>query len=309
MICRECGADNEQWRHYCGPCGAVLAPPQSSLEGEVLDALPLTTSGGSRDAVRAAPGARVRQGLGVAAPLAMLVKALPLLKFSKVLLTTGSMLVSVAVYAVSFGLSGAVGIVALLLVHELGHWAVLRYKGFGSSAIVFIPFVGAATAMRRLPTNVQDDAEIGLGGPITGTAGAFACLALGVGLHSSFWEVLAYLGLLLNLLNLVPMLPLDGGRIAAAISRWLWPLGLAVLVAVFALTLNTLVLLILVIGAMQTVSRFRAARRAGGMPSDYYAIAWRPRLVLGALYFGLLLVILLAMVTVQHNLGLSGSEW
>jgi Zn-dependent protease len=161
----------------------------------------------------------VRQGLGVAAPLAMLVKALPLLKFSKVLLTTGSMLVSVAVYAVSFGLSGAVGIVALLLVHELGHWAVLRYKGFGSSAIVFIPFVGAATAMRRLPTNVQDDAEIGLGGPITGTAGAFACLALGVGLHSYFWEVLAYLGLLLNLLNLVPMLPLDGGRIAAAHRR------------------------------------------------------------------------------------------
>jgi Zn-dependent protease len=202
-----------------------------------------------------------------------------------------------------------VGIVALLLVHELGHWMVLRYKGFGSSAIVFIPFVGAATAMRRLPTNVQDDAEIGLGGPITGTAGAFVCLALGAGLHSSFWEVLAYLGLLLNLLNLVPMLPLDGGRIAGAISRWLWPVGLAVLVAAFALTLNTLILVILVIGAMQTMGRFRGARGAGGPAPGYYEIALRPRLVLSALYFGLLLVIFVAMVTVQHNLGLSGGAW
>ncbi len=329
MICRECRADNEDWRHYCAQCGAVLAvapdegsPPQRAKEP--IYAAPLTTSSLAvaaqlqsspplATAISDQPALAVQRGslrsrMGITASLlALLAKALPILKFSKIMLTTGSMLLSVTIYAISFGLPIAVGLVALLFVHEMGHWLVLRFKGFGSSAIVFVPFFGAATAMRSQPANVRDEAEIGLGGPITGTFGALACLAVGISLHLYFWDVLAYFGLLLNLLNLIPMLPLDGGRIVAALSRWLWPVGLILLLGIFLVTMNSFVLIILVLGGLQTMSRFRAQRTPDSMPPGYYEISNSWRLVLGSTYFGLLLIIFITMMTIQHDLGLQFS--
>ncbi len=68
-----------------------------------------------------------------------------LLKFAKVgkvLTTGGTMLISVFAYALIYGWRYAVGFVALLFVHEMGHFVAARQRGLDVGAPTFIPFVG-----------------------------------------------------------------------------------------------------------------------------------------------------------------------
>ena len=120
-----------------------------------------------------------------------------------------------------------VGIVALLFVHEMGHFIVIRAKGLPASLPVFIPLLGAYVTMRQAPRNVRDEAEIALAGPIAGGLAGLGCLALYQVTGERALITLAYLTFFINLLNLVPISPLDGGRVVGAISRWLWPIGMA----------------------------------------------------------------------------------
>src|SRR5262249_21251395 len=130
--------------------------------------------------------------------------------------------VSLALYMFVFGWELGLGLTLLLLVHELGHFALIRAKGLPAALPVFIPFIGAYVAMSRLPPSVRDEAEIALAGPLAGCLSALACLGLyeATTIHLFLW--LAYWGYLLNLLNLLPLWPLDGGRITGALSRWFW---------------------------------------------------------------------------------------
>jgi Zn-dependent protease len=236
--------------------------------------------------------------------LAWLVPALLLLSklkflaiFGKFGITGVSMLVSVWAYAAlwNLGWAAAVGFVVLLFVHEMGHWAVMRLKGVPASAPLFIPFLGAVIGMKSMPRSVKDEAEIGIAGPIAGTAGALACLGLEVLYGGPLWPFLAYVGLLLNLFNLLPVSPLDGGRIVAAISRWLWPVGLAGLIGLFLLHPNPFLLLIAVIGGIETIARFRGRHAPTTLPG-YYDIGGRERATIGVLYFGLIALIAVTML-------------
>ncbi|MDQ2827706.1 MAG: site-2 protease family protein, partial [Chloroflexota bacterium] len=175
-----------------------------------------------------------------------------LLKF-KIFLTAGTMLISIVAYATlwGIGLPAAIGFVVLLLIHEMGHWVVMRLKGVPASAPIFIPFLGAVIGMRGMPRSVKDEAEIGIAGPIAGTAGALACVGLGNLYGGHLWPLLGVMGLFLNLFNLLPVSPLDGGRIVAAVSRWLWIVGLIGLVALFVVWHNPFLLLIGVIGGAE----------------------------------------------------------
>lgn len=171
-----------------------------------------------------------------AAGLFLLSKAktlLALLKFSKFGSAIVSMLVTVWAYTIVFPLQVAVGLVAMIFIHEMGHVMAAKRKGLPVSAPFFIPFVGALVMMKRHPRDALTEAYIAYGGPLIGTLGATLAFATGwYGLQTGggsgwyIWIVIAKIGFFLNLFNLLPMQPLDGGRIASAISRWLWIVGL-----------------------------------------------------------------------------------
>jgi Zn-dependent protease len=145
-----------------------------------------------------------------------------LLKAGKPLWT---MVLSIGAYALISPWTFAVGFVFLLLVHEMGHVLAARRKGLPVSAPIFIPFLGALILLKRHPKDAETEAFIGLGGPVLGSVGAFVCYAIGYWTGYEIWYALAYAGFFLNLLNLMPVHPLDGGRIVTAVSRWLWLVG------------------------------------------------------------------------------------
>ncbi|WP_391563853.1 site-2 protease family protein [Paenibacillus cremeus] len=151
---------------------------------------------------------------------------LALLKFGKFGGVLISMLLSVGAYAIIYPWQFAIGFVLLIFVHELGHVIAAKQKGLPVTAPVFIPFLGALISMKKHPRDAVTEAYMAYGGPLLGTIGALAVFVAAYLTDSELFYSLAYVGFFLNLLNLLPIHPLDGGRIATAISRWLWLIGL-----------------------------------------------------------------------------------
>ncbi|HEY0828093.1 MAG TPA: site-2 protease family protein [Bacilli bacterium] len=148
-----------------------------------------------------------------------------LLKFSKFGTTFISMAVTLWLYAVVSTLQFAIGLVAMIFIHELGHVFAAKQKGLPVSAPLFIPFLGALITLKRNPRDAVTEAYIAIGGPILGTVGALVALWIGLQWDNPHFLIAAYIGFFLNLVNLLPIHPLDGGRIATAVSRWLWLFG------------------------------------------------------------------------------------
>ena len=71
-----------------------------------------------------------------------------------------------------FGWRYAVGFVALLLIHEMGHFIAARQRGLPVGMPTFIPFMGAWIEMKAMPHDAETEAYVGLGGPLLGTIGA-----------------------------------------------------------------------------------------------------------------------------------------
>ncbi len=146
---------------------------------------------------------------------------------SKVAVPVATMLASILAYAWAMRSWGvAIGIVAMIFIHEMGHVLAAKHRRLPVSAPIFIPFLGAFIAMKRNPRDAVTEAYIALGGPILGTIGAFLAYMLGVTMDSTTLIVVAYFGFFVNMLNLIPIHPLDGGRIVTAVSRWFWIIGL-----------------------------------------------------------------------------------
>jgi Zn-dependent protease len=228
---------------------------------------------------------------------AALKAALVALPNLKLFTTAGTALVSVAAYSLWFGWTFAVGFVLLLFVHEMGHVIALRREGIRASAPMFIPFMGAVISARSLGDNALAEARVGLAGPILGSLGAAVVAIAGWLLHSDFLLALAYVGFFLNLFNLLPVVPLDGGRAAAAMSPWMWFLGFGGLVfLLFTLPQhNPILILIVLFTGYQLVQRWRH-RNAGTIESAaYYRVAPRHRLLVGALYIGLVVALVFGM--------------
>src|SRR5207247_2493778 len=168
---------------------------------------------------------RNRIGGAVAALAVLLGKfkgVLLLLPKLKILTTSGSMLVSVAAYALIWGWRFAAGFVALIFIHEIGHVIQLRREGIKATAPMFIPFLGAYVGMKELPKDAAAEARVGLAGPVLGSLGALIPLAIWQATGNEFWQALAFVGFFLNLFNLLPVLPLDGGRAMSALTPWMW---------------------------------------------------------------------------------------
>lgn len=218
-----------------------------------------------------------------------------------------SALITIGLYSIIFGWQFAVGIVALLFIHELGHALILKLKGMPVGGIVFVPFFGAMTLLQRLPTNAKDDAEISIGGPIAGAISAGVCLAIAEIQPDprNIWMALAYFGFFINLLNLIPVVPFDGGRILGAVDRRIWIAGFILLLGFevwewmhgnFSLWL----VLILVLAVSQLFSaRFRSN---SPQMKAFYTVPISTRILISVLYFGLAAVLFLGMTIAQGML-------
>jgi Zn-dependent protease len=200
------------------------------------------------------------------------------------------MLVSIAAYSLIWGWKFAVGLVALLFVHEMGHVIQLRREGIEASAPMFIPFLGAVVWAKSLGDNAAAEARVGLAGPILGSLGAAALIPIADATGNDLFTALAFTGFFLNLFNLLPVVPLDGGRAMAALSPWMWFVGFAGLVALVFVFPNPIILLIVLFGAMETWRRWK--ERNSPEAKEYYRVSPRDRVLVAAVY--LALVVLLA---------------
>lgn len=190
--------------------------------------------------------------------LLILLKALPV---SKMLLTTGSMFAMIAVEAARSGFMFGLGFVLLILIHELGHGYAMRKHGVAAGWPIFIPFFGAMIAMKQAQVDRNTEAEIAFGGPYVGTMASLAVAALGMHLQSRMLLSLAYTGGFLNLFNLTPLSPLDGGRVVQAFSRKAWILGLLLMAAMLIAT-GTPVLVLVILMALPKIFRKDDEQRA-----------------------------------------------
>ncbi|OGV63505.1 MAG: hypothetical protein A3K19_31555 [Lentisphaerae bacterium RIFOXYB12_FULL_65_16] len=217
----------------------------------------------------------------------------PVLKFLPLLLKTGgTMLLSIWFYAMNWGWVFAVGFVLLMLVHECGHLLAAKQAGLKVGAPMFIPFMGAFIALKDVPPNAWTEARVGVGGPLIGTLGAAACEGIFLATGYPLFRALAYTGFMLNLFNLIPLAPLDGGRIVTAVSPWLWGIGLAMMVALLVTHPSFLLFLILLLSLPRLISMFR---RKTADEARWFEVTPAQRWGMALLYFGLIAVLVIGM--------------
>jgi Zn-dependent protease len=207
-------------------------------------------------------------------------------KFGKLLTTGGTMLISVIAYAFVFGWRYAVGFVVLMFVHESGHYIAAKRRGLDVGAPTFIPFIGAWVQLKQMPHDAETEAYVGLGGPLLGTAGALVCYVIARDSGVTWLLAVAYAGFFLNLFNLIPLSPFDGGRITAVLSPRIWLLGVPVLGALFVWRPSPMLFLVALIAAPQVWKAVKY-RRDSDEARTYYAVGNAVKWQYGLLYIAL----------------------
>ena len=211
----------------------------------------------------------------------------------KIFTTSASMLVSLAAYAWIWGWKFALGFILLLFVHELGHYLEAKRQGLDVGAPVFIPFLGAAILLKENPLDAWREAQVAIAGPIVGSIGAAVVWLVGEQQDSELFVALGFTGFFINLFNLLPVVPLDGGRIAAAIHPYLWFLGFAGLVALAFFAPNPLLIVIALVVGLELWRRWQERRTPEAQ--GYYRIQPWQRVAATVGYFGLAALLVLGM--------------
>jgi Zn-dependent protease len=234
-------------------------------------------------------------GAAVIAILAKLKAILLFLPKIKLLATAGTMAVSIVAYASIWGFPFAAGFVVLLLVHEMGHVIALRREGIKASAPMFIPFLGAVISARSLGDNALAEARVGLAGPVLGSVGAAVCIVIWHATGNDMWRALAFTGFFLNLFNLIPVVPLDGGRAMAAMAPWMWGVGFLGLLGLTIAFPNPILVLILIVGGFSTYRRWQARKSGGAAEEAYYKVAPVDRALVAAVFISLIALLVVGM--------------
>ena len=216
----------------------------------------------------------------------ILVLLLSGLKWGKLATTGGTMLLSLAVYASIWGWRYAAGFVGLIFVHEMGHYVAARQCGLNVGAPTFIPFVGAWIALKEQPHDAEVEAYVAMAGPLVGTIGALATYLAGRQLDSNVLLAIAYAGLFLNLFNLLPLSPLDGGRITAVISPRIWLIGAPLMLAITLYRPSPVLIMVCILSLPQIMRAWKYDPKA---PENlaYYGVAAQTKLEYGAAYLAL----------------------
>lgn len=269
---------------------------------------------GARPPGGASRPASSRRGLGgtigalLAGAFGFLKYGLVFLKFGKLGGTLISFAVSLLIYMGIFGWQFGIGALLLIAIHEMGHLLVARLMGLPVTAPIFLGPFGAVVGTRGF-RDARQEALVALGGPAIGTGAALLCFvwaqATGGRLHFLLLA-LAYFGCLVNLFNLIPMSPLDGGRVASAVSRWANVVGVIIVVLLIGgyyasgSTPNPFLILILLFGIFSTVGRFRRAKLGAEPP----AADPRTRALIGVAYATMLVIAAVGM-SISHGALLS----
>lgn len=280
-----------------GPLVRAPAPPAPVLGDQFQSGHPGEATFGRRQRSRRKQAGGAIAGAGaLAAKFGAYLKGGVLL-FGKLTLlgTAGTALVSIAAYSLFWGWPFAVGLVALLFVHEMGHVIQLRHEGIKASAPMFIPMMGAAIFSRSLGDNALAEARVGLAGPILGTLGSAAVAVIAALTGSDLLLALAYFGFFINLINLIPVVPFDGGRAMAAVAPGMWFLGVGGIVAMVVLLGNPFLLVFLALALFEMPRRWRQVRSRSIEHAAYYRVPRRYRLAIGATYLALILALAFGM--------------
>lgn len=196
----------------------------------------------------------------------------------------GSMLVTVVSFATKFRLGLVIGFVVITLIHEIGHAVVIRAKGLRVGFLVFIPFVGGAVTLKDQPHSAYDDAQIGLAGPIAGTLASLGSLLIHKWTGDPLYLLIAAIGFILNLINLLPIGMLDGGRISGAITKWMWVFGGAFLVYKIVKQPNPLLIIILMLALFQVYASIVREKE-----DTFYRVTAGQRAAVAIVYFSLVI--------------------
>lgn len=223
-------------------------------------------------------------------------------KFSKIALTGGTMALSLLIYAQIFGWVYAAGFLALLFAHEMGHFVAARQRGLDVGAPTFIPFVGAFIAMKQQPHDVETEAYVAFAGPFVGTLASFACYFYARETDSRLWLAVSYSGFFLNFFNLLPVSPLDGGRITAIVSPRIWLIGAPLMLALMIYRPSPALILIAIVALPQLR---RAWNFDPNAPENaaYYSAPAALRLEYAVMYLGLAALLAIMTYSVHGMIG------
>jgi Zn-dependent protease len=224
------------------------------------------------------------------------------LKWGKLATTGGTMLLSLAVYATIWGWPYAAGFVALMFAHEMGHFVAARQRGLDVGAPTFIPFVGAWINLKDQPHDVETEAYVAVAGPLVGSVAAVAVYLWGRSTDNGLLLAIAYAGLFLNLFNLLPLSPLDGGRITAIISPRVWLIGAPLMLALLIYRPSPVLLIIAVLAMPQLIKAWKYDPKA---PENlaYYGVPLQTKLEYGGLYLALTAYLCVMTFEVHEMLG------
>ncbi len=200
-------------------------------------------------------------------------------------IAAGSFVVTIVAYTTQAPIAVVLGFVVITLIHELGHAVVIRAKGLRAGFLVFIPFVGGAVTLKDQPRSAYDDAQIGLAGPIAGTLASLVCLQTYKWGGHPTWLLVAFLGFILNLFNLLPIGMLDGGRISAAVTKWMWLIGGGAVVYKVINQPNPLIIAIAILAAFQVYASIVREKD----DKQFYDVTATQRATIAVIYFALVI--------------------
>jgi hypothetical protein len=206
------------------------------------------------------------------------------LKFGWLAKSFLSIILTIGIYSIFFGWPYAVAVVLLILIHEGGHFIWMQALGLSPKAPIFIPGVGAFTAMTNLPPDAVTRAWVAFAGPLVGGVCSAAMYWGGGQLNNGWLMAAGSFGFMLNLLQLIPAKPLDGGFVVLAISRWLLLPGSILLCAV-ALMFHSFLF-----GIIGVFSLFKAVKQLFGrekVEDNVIAATIPQRFVIGVAYLSL----------------------
>jgi Zn-dependent protease len=185
---------------------------------------------------------------------------LVILKFAK-FSTIISMFVSLGVYAMIYGWKFGIAIVYVIFIHEMGHLIAMKIKKIPASPAIFIPFVGAMISVKGEIKDAKTEAFIAYGGPLAGLISILPAIPLYILTEDPLYALIIYLGAFVNLFNLLPVSPLDGGRIVTTLSTHIWALGLLVLLGLNIFMPSPIMILILIFGSITWFIRLSEGKK------------------------------------------------